>query len=919
MRRIDSNLPRLFLFTGIFLLNVNTYLQAQPSLWESHLIIGGETTLINEVPWQAAISLSDSTDLSSSQFCGGAILDQIWILTTASCVIGFRPEELKVTVGVTSLSADSGYSSSITQIIIHPDFELGSFDHDIALLRMADPINPSFPNAEPIQFATMAEADSGLDRPGLTANISGWGWIDNEGTLPDSLQSVDVDIISLTRAQEGYEIALTERMLAAGDSVNGNADACVGDSGGPLTVFDSANEEHILIGLASFGSGAGCGLVDRPSIYTRVAFFEDWIREQTKIGLTAIPFAIRDIGIIEFRSSIDSTEVICSNDDSISLNFSTQLLIENAGLETITSFTLTFFARTALEEDTVLAVNNISLAEPLLSRASRMLDSISFNLPPRYSTFLVRASIPNELPDLNITNDTAFFDIVTQEGFPVTFVLQTDFNPQDNFWFIFKDDGDPFSELIHIGNNGNPYDLPETTFSETVCLPAGDYTFIIEDQNFDGISAPGGFDFFVSSDSGEFSILDDGEEFFFERTISFSLPFKPVFDGQLNLLTSLADTIISCDGSIPIIAQIQNNGNIPINASILSILSADSLLFQQTFSSSIFPGIREVIELSLVPPDSISDINILFEFVHESGSIILSDTISINRSFAISPPKKLVPAFLELQSDFFPEENSWRITDENGIILDGALTLGLPETNTIDSLCLNEGCYTFFIEDLAGDGLFQVQDSVVQVTLADTTEVFSIGPDFGFGAREPFCLLSTPTNLTVSMGDGVSGIMLNWNDESNLEEGYLIERTGPDSGTADIFFAPQNATQFIDTTSFTNTNVAYVVRAFLDPYVSAASNQATIEITTAHTSSISSEINIYPNPVEDVIVLEWNNTGTFVPQAIHIFSLWGQLRYTKPLLGTRSSTFDVSFLEKGYYLLKLDTNQGSFYQKILKN
>jgi hypothetical protein len=51
--------------------------------------------------------------------------------------------------------------------------------------------------------------------------------------------------------------------------------ACYGDSGGPLVANESS--KPVLIGLVSFGSAKGCD-VRKPTVYTRVAYYNSWIK-----------------------------------------------------------------------------------------------------------------------------------------------------------------------------------------------------------------------------------------------------------------------------------------------------------------------------------------------------------------------------------------------------------------------------------------------------------------------------------------------------------------------------------------------------------------------------------------------------------------------------------------------------------------
>ncbi|XP_037526158.2 clotting factor B-like [Rhipicephalus sanguineus] len=56
-------------------------------------------------------------------------------------------------------------------------------------------------------------------------------------------------------------------------------DICMGDSGGPLTVWNK-NGLSELVGVVSFTFG--CGSVGYPSGFTRVSGYTDWIRESMK-------------------------------------------------------------------------------------------------------------------------------------------------------------------------------------------------------------------------------------------------------------------------------------------------------------------------------------------------------------------------------------------------------------------------------------------------------------------------------------------------------------------------------------------------------------------------------------------------------------------------------------------------------------
>ena len=65
-------------------------------------------------------------------------------------------------------------------------------------------------------------------------------------------------------------------MICAGYE-EGGKDSCTGDSGGPLVCEDPVSTTWKLIGVIS--NGLGCGQLKKPGIYTRVAYFFDWIKK----------------------------------------------------------------------------------------------------------------------------------------------------------------------------------------------------------------------------------------------------------------------------------------------------------------------------------------------------------------------------------------------------------------------------------------------------------------------------------------------------------------------------------------------------------------------------------------------------------------------------------------------------------------
>lgn len=74
------------------------------------------------------------------------------------------------------------------------------------------------------------------------------------------------------RQQPSLE-GLIQGQLCAYDPA-GLTDACQGDSGGPIQIQNISNAVSTVVGVVSFGEGCGTEL---PAIYTRVAYYLDWI------------------------------------------------------------------------------------------------------------------------------------------------------------------------------------------------------------------------------------------------------------------------------------------------------------------------------------------------------------------------------------------------------------------------------------------------------------------------------------------------------------------------------------------------------------------------------------------------------------------------------------------------------------------
>ena len=232
--------------------------QAKPN------IVGGRSISITEAPYQLMFETHEG---NATGLCGAVWIGARWVLTAAHCVENATPENASIYAGITRhKEATAANAIPVARIIANSEFP--KTWKDIAVMELAKDITS--PLAKPIAWATAADSKAGLTSPGKLVVATGWGGINKDGKLADSLQMLRTAVADT----EKYVISMVPKGTTA------DAGSCGGDSGGPFVVRDAAGTGWIVAGLSSFITSF-CGDRNSPSSYTRVSVFGDWIRQQT--------------------------------------------------------------------------------------------------------------------------------------------------------------------------------------------------------------------------------------------------------------------------------------------------------------------------------------------------------------------------------------------------------------------------------------------------------------------------------------------------------------------------------------------------------------------------------------------------------------------------------------------------------------
>lgn len=241
------------------------------SAQEAKKIVGGEPVEKGRYPYMVGLR-NDNGNV----WCGGILIDPMWVLSAARCARRFS----KVEIG----RLDRSNKTEEYELIDidfeapHPNFipepNNGVNDNDIMLVRLKEP-----------STFTPIELDYGVN-PDIGTNVTlmGWGTENEVAVIPNNILLETSVLISdkdtCTSNYAAVNVPITDNMICAASP---GADACLGDSGGPLIIKGDNSTQDKLVGIISFAFG--CAKPAYPGIYTSVKAMSQFIEFNLLCGI----------------------------------------------------------------------------------------------------------------------------------------------------------------------------------------------------------------------------------------------------------------------------------------------------------------------------------------------------------------------------------------------------------------------------------------------------------------------------------------------------------------------------------------------------------------------------------------------------------------------------------------------------------
>ncbi|XP_060649315.1 chymotrypsin-2 [Drosophila nasuta] len=226
-----------------------------------------ENPRISKYPFMVSIERNDYKKYT--HLCGGAILNEHFVITAAHCMLKPRQlyaKDISVLAGSSLLFDKNATRFFVKATKRHPQF-VPFRGNDILLLLMEREIP-----IDNIHFGNIDFRDTTRKSGEIPAHLLGWGQTQLNQTK--ELEEVPFKTIQDKDCFINYRFRYLTNSEVCAMNTRGPRGACDGDSGGPLV--DETHQK--LIGLLTYGRKP-CQ-IDKPYAFTRISLFVKWIEQE---------------------------------------------------------------------------------------------------------------------------------------------------------------------------------------------------------------------------------------------------------------------------------------------------------------------------------------------------------------------------------------------------------------------------------------------------------------------------------------------------------------------------------------------------------------------------------------------------------------------------------------------------------------
>ncbi|KAK2518885.1 hypothetical protein Q9233_012290 [Columba guinea] len=297
-------------------------LQAKACRWlqdQEGRIIGGQEARPHSRRYMAYVSIGSQSGTSN---CGGFLIHPYAVLSAAHCVAGKTGVNITVTLGAHNIKKEelSQQKFHIGHWVIHPNYSGDTLANDIMLLKL----KPKAKLTKQVNRVPLPRHNEHI-KQGTRCKVAGWGWTSTTRDKTSVLMEVDLKVQSEDICEKSFKKNyLRESMICCGDEDGRKSTSRVrvvlgskfgmrlgiasqGDSGGPLVCNGKAH------GIVSYGHKNRIF----PKVFTRVSYFEPWIRPNQVLNAITDVSAVVDVTIQDYVADVAS-ELIYQNRSLIS-------------------------------------------------------------------------------------------------------------------------------------------------------------------------------------------------------------------------------------------------------------------------------------------------------------------------------------------------------------------------------------------------------------------------------------------------------------------------------------------------------------------------------------------------------------------------------------------------------------------------